>query len=167
MSENKISTDRRSFLKTGALVATPLVVAAPVAALAADDSRARLARLEDERAIEALHRQALRKVSGADATSLRDFAAHVEGEGFNGTVRAVTQDHAHEPELELAADGLSARASCRCRVELEAGFAGDSTIEQMTRFQGQGSHRFAEKRVLATEFVKGSDGWRITRARFA
>ena len=163
----KTTTDRRSFLKTGAVVAAPLAVAAPVAALAADDSRAKLARLEDERAVEALHRQTLCKLSGADAASVRTFAAHVEGEPLAGTLRAVLEDHAHEPELELAADGLSARASCRCRVELEAEFAGDSTIERMTRFQGQGSHRFAEERVLATEFVKGGDGWRITRARLA
>ena len=45
--------------------------------------------------------------------------------------------------------------------------AGDSTLEQMARFQGQGSHRFAEQRVLATDFVKGRDGWRIAKARFA
>ena len=48
------TTDRRAFLKVGAIVAAPLAVAAPVAALAGDDSKAKLARLEDERAIEAL-----------------------------------------------------------------------------------------------------------------
>ena len=167
MSENKISTDRRSFLKTGALVATPLVAAAPVAALAADDSRAKLARLEDERAIEALQRQALRNLSGADEASLREFATHVEGARLNGTLRTVREDHAHDPELEIAADGLTARASCHCRIELEADFEGDTTIEQMARFEGHGSHRFTEERVLATEFVKGKDGWRIVRARLA
>lgn len=163
----KTTTDRRSFLKTGAVVAAPLAVAAPVAALADDGSRAKLARLEDERAIEALHRQTLRQLAGADAASLRAFATHVEGEPLKGSVRAVLEDHAHEPELELAADGLSARARCRCRIELEAEFAGESTIEQMTRFQGQGSHRFNAERVLATEFAKGKDGWRIVRAHLA
>ena len=158
---------RRSFLKTGAIVAAPLAAAAPVAALAGDGSRARLARLEDERAIEALQRAMLRRLSGADAGSLRAFAAHVGGAPLAGTVHAVLEDHAHELELEFAADGLSARARCHCRVEIEAAFEGDTTLERMARFEGRGSHRFAEERVLATEFVKGKDGWRIAGARLA
>ena len=163
MSENR--TDRRSFLKTGALVATPLVAAAPVAALAADDSRARLARLEDERAIEALQRKFLRYLNGTgDCGELIASSDAVDlGEGL----RAIAEDMAHDPVLELAEDGLSARTRCACRVERETEFTGDSTIERMARFEGQGSHRFAEERVLATEFVKGRDGWRIARARLA
>ena len=163
MSENR--TDRRSFLKTGALVATPLVAAAPVAALAADDSRARLARLEDERAIEALQRKFLRYLNGTgDCGELIASSDAVDlGEGL----RAIAEDMAHDPVLELAEDGLTARARCACRVERETEFTGDSTIERMARFEGQGSHRFAEERVLATEFVKGRDGWRIARARLA
>jgi len=163
MSENR--TDRRSFLKTGALVATPLVTAAPVAALAADDSRAKLARLEDERAIEALQRKFLRYLNGTgDCGELIASSDAVDlGEGL----RAIAEDMAHDPVLELAEDGLTARARCACRVERETEFTGDSTIERMARFEGQGSHRFAEERVLATEFVKGRDGWRIARARLA
>lgn len=69
MSENSISTDRRSFLKSGALVAAPLAVMAPVAALAGDESRAKLARLEDERAIEALQRKFLRHVNGGGSSA--------------------------------------------------------------------------------------------------
>ena len=71
-----------------------------------------------------------------------------------------------DQKLVLAADARSATARCACRVEREADFAGGSTLEQMARFQGQGSHRFAEERVLATEFVKGRQGWRIAAARF-
>ena len=67
------TTDRRSFLKAGALVAAPLATAAPAAALAADGSRARLARLEDERAVEGLHRAFLRQPSalGGDVRAVR------------------------------------------------------------------------------------------------
>jgi len=163
MSENK--TDRRSFLKTGALVATPLVAAAPVAALAADDSRARLARLEDERAIEALQRKFLRYLNGTGDCG--EFIASSDAVDLGEGLRAIAEDMAHDPVLELAEDGLTARARCACRVERETEFTGDSTIERMARFEGQGSHRFAEERVLATEFVKGRDGWRIARARLA
>ena len=76
MSETSISTDRRSFLKTGAIAAAPLAALAPAAALADDGSKARLARLEDERAIESLHRAFLRQPSALG----RD-------------IRAVRQDH--------------------------------------------------------------------------
>lgn len=167
MSENTLSTDRRSFLKRGALVAAPVAaVAVPGAALAADDgSRARLARIEDERAIEALHRSFLRQVNGTG-----ECAALVVSSGavaFEPGLRAIAEDHAHDTEIVLAADGLSATGRCACRVEIETEFAGDTTIERMARFEGLGSHRHSEARVLATEFVKAEDGWRISGAKFA
>ena len=161
---DKMGTDRRSFLKTGAVIAAPIVAAVPVAALAADDSRAKLARLEDERAVESLQRKFLRHLNGTSDCGELIASSHAVdlGEG----VRSIAEDMGHEPTLDLADDGLSATGRCACRIEHEAEFAGDSTLEQMTRFQGQGSHRFVEERVLATEFVKGRDGWRIARARF-
>jgi hypothetical protein len=160
----KGSTDRRSFLKSGALVAAPLAVAAPVAALAADDSRAKLARLEDERAIEALHRRFLRHVNGAgDASQTMTSGALDLGEGL----RSVAEDMHQDVTLELSDDSLSATARCTCLVEREIAFTGDTTVERMARFQGQGSHRHTERRVLATHFAKSQDGWRVVGARFA
>ena len=164
MSET-VSTDRRSFLKTGSLVAAPLAMAAPVAALAADDSRDRLARLEDERAVEALQRKFLRYLNGNGDCG--EFVASADAVDLGEGMRSIAEDLGHEATFELADDGLTARARCACRVERETAFAGDSTPERMARFQGQGSHSFAEERVLATEFVKGKDGWRIAAARFA
>jgi hypothetical protein len=165
MSENSISTDRRSFLKTGALVATPLVAAAPVAAFAADDSRAKLARLEDERAVEALQRKFLRHLNGAEDCG--EFIASSDAVDLGEGLRAIAEDLGHEASLSLADDGLSATARCPCRIERETEFTGDSTIERMARFEGLGSHRHEERAVLATEFVKGKDGWRIAKARLA
>lgn len=165
MSENGTATDRRSFLKSGALVATPLAVAAPVAALADDGSRAKLARLEDERAIEALHRKFLRHLNGAGDCG--EFIASSGGIDLGEGVRAISEDTGHDTVLELAEDGLSARTRCTCKVELETEFTGDTTLERMARFQGQGSYRHEERRVLATEYARGKDGWRIAGARFA
>ena len=163
---DQTTTSRRSFLKTGVVVAAPLAVAAaPVAALAADDSRARLARLEDERAVEALQRKFLRYLNGAGDCG--EFIASADAVDLGEGLRAVAEDMRHEVALEFAEDGRSARARCACRVEREAEFSGDTTLERMARFQGQGSHRFAVERVLAMEFVKGNDGWRIAGARFA
>jgi len=157
-------TNRRSFLKAGAIVAAPLA-AAPVAAFAADDSRATLARIKDERAVEALQHRFLRYLNGhGDCGEFVASSASVDlGEGL----RSIAEDMAHEPSFELSSDGRTATARSVCKVERETEFAGDTTLERMARFQGQGSHRFAEERVLATEFVKGSDGWRIAGARLA
>ena len=165
MSENRTSTDRRSFLKAGAIVAAPIAAAAPVVALADDGSRARLARLEDERAIGALQRKFLRHLNGA--ADCGKFIASSDAVNLGQGLRAIAEDAGHEAELALADDGLSATARCHCRVEWEIEFTGDSTLERMARFQGQGSHRHSEERVLATEYVKGKDGWRIASARFA
>jgi hypothetical protein len=162
---DQTTTSRRSFLKTGAVVAAPLAMAAPVAALAADDSRAKLARLEDERAVEALQRKFVRYLNGTGDCG--EFIASADAVDLGEGLRAIAEDMRHEATVELAEDGRSARARCACRVEREAEFTGDSTLERMARFQGQGSHRFAEERVLAMEFVKDNDGWRIAAARFA
>jgi len=159
------TSDRRSFLKTGAIVAAPLAVAAPAVAFAADDSRSRLARLEDERAVEALQRKFLRYLNGNGDCG--EFVASADAVDLGEGMHSIAEDPGGEAMFELADDGLTACARCACRVERETEFAGDSTLERMARFQGQGSHRFAEERVLATEFVKGKDGWRIAAARFA
>ena len=158
---DKQTTSRRSFLKAGAIVATPLAVAAPVSAFAADE---RLTRLEDERAIGALQRKFLRHLNGTDDCG--EFIASADAVDMGEGLRAVAEDMRHEATVEFGADGRSARARCACHVEREAQFAGTSTLEQMACFQGQGSHRFAEERVLAIEFVKRRQGWRIAAARF-
>jgi hypothetical protein len=61
-------TTRRSFLKAGALAAAPVAaIGIPVAAMAEDGSKAALARLQDERAIEKLNRDFLRAFNGGGA----------------------------------------------------------------------------------------------------
>jgi hypothetical protein len=152
---DKASTDRRSFLKSGAIVAAPLAVIAPAAAFAADDgSKARLARLEDEKAIEALHRDVLRQVNGGE----RKFA--------NG-LTALTDDPAHELQLAFADDGRRATGRRTCTARFRTEFTGHSTLEQMHRLQGQGVHSHEETRELVAEYKKGKHGWAIERVRLA
>ena len=148
MSESSISTDRRSFLKSGALAAAPLAAMAPAVTLADDGSQARLTRLEDERAIEGLHRAFLRQPSAL---------------GYD--IRAVRQDR--DATIEIAEDGRSATLRCDCCVERDTAFTGDTTVERMARFQGHGSHRHAEERVLVADYVRTSEGWSMERLKFA
>ncbi len=150
---SKAATDRRSFLKNGALVAAPVViVAAPAAALADDGSRARLARLEDERDIAALHRDLVREGNRGDRQLTKGLIA-------------LADDPAHE--LEIAFAGDRTRATCRrpCTASFRAEFTGHSTIEQMHRLQGQGMHEHDESRELVTQYVRGKDGWAIESLR--
>lgn len=149
-------TDRRSFLKTGALAAAPLAVAAPVASLADDGTRAELERLKDRRDIEALHRAALRRINGSELA-----AAHL-AKGLRSL-----SDSGDDGDIEVAQDGLRATSRHAVSAELETAFAGDSTLEKMARFQGQGSHRHSEPRVLTAQYVKEREGWRIADLRLA
>jgi hypothetical protein len=150
----KASTDRRSFLKTGAIVAAPLAIAAPAVALADDGSRARLTQLEDEKAIAALHLEVLRRINRGERTL---------AEGLT----ALADEPAHELQIAFADDGR--RASCRrvCTATFRIEFAGHSTIEQMHRLQGQGLHSHDEARVLVADYSKGKDGWAIETLRLA
>jgi hypothetical protein len=153
MTMGKAATDRRSFLKSGAIVAAPLAMAAPAVALADDGSKARLARLEDEKAIAGLHREAVRQVN--------------RGERQLGAVTALTDDPAQELQIAFADNG--GRATCRraCKAGFRTEFTGHSTIEQMHRLQGQGLHEHEEARVLVAEYRKGKDGWAIESLRLA
>lgn len=157
-------TDRRSLLKAGVLVAAPLAaVAAPAAVLADDRTRARLAQIEDERAIEALHRAFLRRINGeGDCAS---YVAAGDAVTLEPGVRGITEDPAQDGTLDLAADGRSAAAQRPVMIEIDTEFTGTSTVEQMSRFQGHGSHRRREARVMLTDYVKAEHGWRIARLR--
>ena len=150
----KNATDRRNFLKTGAIVAAPLAVTMPTAALADGGSRARLARLEDEKAIAALHREVVGQVNRGE----RKLA-----DGLT----ALADDPSHELQMAFADDGR--RASCRraCTASFGTEFTRQSTLEQMHRLQGQGLHSHDERRVLVADYIKGKDGWAIEHVRLA
>jgi hypothetical protein len=150
----KNTTDRRSFLKTGAIVAAPLAMAAPSAALADDGSRARLARLEDEKALAALHRDLVRQVNRGERKLAKGLIA-------------LADDPAGELEVTFADDRLGASCRRSCTASFRTEFTGTSTLEQMHRLQGQGLHEHEERRVLVTEYNKGKDGWTIAHLRLA
>ncbi|HTN13770.1 MAG TPA: hypothetical protein VL094_03070 [Sphingomonadaceae bacterium] len=162
-------TSRRSFLKSGAIFAAPLaVVGAPAAAaaMADDDSRARLARLEDTRAIEALNRAFLRQfnASGAEATAAL-FADGKAPDLASGTVGLVLENAAEPEHLELAGDGSRASAHYSCVVETEHALEGDHTLIQMARLQGNSAYRCSDRRVFRADYVRHKDGWAIERIR--
>ena len=153
MTKDTVS-NRRSFLKAGALVAAPL--AAPLAAapaLASDDRDARLARLQDEAAIRDLHQAWLRRVNAGD---------HAGAARLKDAVRSLAADHAGEPDqVELAPDGMSAAARYSLLVELQTVIPRDTTLGQMAHLQGGGHVRRTERQVLNARYVKDAGGWAI------
>lgn len=148
------ATSRRKFLKGGALLAAPIAGASvSAAALADEELKTRLERLEDEAAIHELHRSWLRRVnSGERDTRLDD------------SVRRITADHAGETErVELAADGLSAVGRYDYAVEAETPLAADCTLAQMAHAQGHGAVRRTERRKLTVDYAKIEGRWSIAK----
>jgi hypothetical protein len=152
------TTDRRAFLKHSALVAAPIAAAAVPAgaALADDGSAARLARIEDERAIEALHRAFLR----AGAPKLKA--------GKGRTVKRIEPDPEADPApVEFADDGKRATARYRCSVELATHHQGHTTIEQMARLQGNAVDVRRKRCVIVAEYHKEGGHWALASAEMA
>lgn len=165
---------RRSFLKSGALLAAPLTAAVPAALVADDGLRARLARLEDEAAIRALHQAWLRRVNtrAGEVTGAGDaFAplfADTEGAAPDQAVRSIAADHAGEPDaIEIAADGKSAVGRFHCSVEIENAIVQDCTLARMAHAQGGGFVRRTERRALKVEYMKADGAWAIAKVDFA
>ena len=165
MSRDTNST-RRSFLKSGALLAAPLAAAAPAAVLGDNGLKARLARLEDEVTIRALHQNWLRGINtGADeATTL----LAVPESALNHTVRSIAVDHAGKPDaIVIAPGGQNGTGRFHCAVELETAIPQDCTLAQMAYAQGGGFVRWIDRRVLHVEYVKCSGAWAIAKVEFA
>ncbi|MCB2066721.1 MAG: hypothetical protein KDE15_08800 [Erythrobacter sp.] len=160
-----MTSTRRDALKLGALAAAPIAALAPVAALAADDSAARLARLEDERAVAGLVRMFVRRFNGdGDCSS---FVASSSAIRIDPQVCHIREDAGHDPLLAFAADGNSATWQSRAQVDLQTNFAGDSTLEKMARFQGQGSAVTRASRQIDASLSRSGQGWTITRLTIA
>lgn len=165
---NDITTSRRRFLKGGAIVAAPLAIAAaPAAAALADDgSKAKLARIEDERAIEALNRAFLRRFNAGGRTG--EFFVRGKAAELAKGVVAVKIDAAAEPDhFAIAEDGASATARIACVAEFDHPLEGEGTFIDMARLQGNGPVRLSEARSFVGQYVRTAQGWAIERIELA
>ncbi len=163
MTRNTAST-RRSLLKGGALLAAPLAAGASAAALAEDGRKARLAKLEDEAAIRALHQAWLRRINTGQGDVAAELFVDPKRAAFDPAVRAVAADHAGAPDaIEVAADGQRAAGRFHCAVEIETEIPRDGTLAQMAHAQGGGFVRRTELRVLKADYVKAAGAWAIAK----
>ena len=167
---DKSMTSRRSFLKSGTIVAAPLaVMGAPAAAALADDgSRLRLARIEDERAIEALNRSFLRSFNAGGAKKAGEHFVGGKASGLAKGMTGLSLDGTAEAEhFAVSDDGDRASAHYAVTAEFEHAFEGEGTLLQMARLQGNAEHRHAETRKLVAHYVKREQGWAIERLSLA
>lgn len=163
----KAQTTRRSFLKSGAIIAAPVVSAAvPAAALADDGSKSRLARLEDERAVVDLNRAFLRKFNASGAEGTAELFADGKAPALGERLAHLSLDAAEELEaLEFSEDGVSASCRLSCIARTEYPLEGSETLVQMARLQGNGAGHASEYRNLAIDYVRVADGWAIGKLR--
>ncbi|HWJ70880.1 MAG TPA: twin-arginine translocation signal domain-containing protein [Sphingobium sp.] len=168
MTDNREST-RRTFLKGSAVLAAPLAMAMPVAAMAADDRAVRLQRLEDEAAIRALHQDWLRRVNAREADMAGLFVNASAARCLDSAVCGVASapGAAQGDRIELAADGKRATGRFLCLIETESRMAPDSTLAQMALAQGGGVSRDQTSRRVRADYVKTGDRWAIAAIELA
>lgn len=161
MSQENQST-RRAFLKGGALLATPLAIGAPAAAMAADDARERLARLEDEKAIRDLHQHWMRHINAGSGDTAAQLFAEPGSADLGDDIHALAPDHAGQPDvIEIAADGQHASGCFACTIETVTIIPPTSTLAQMAHAQGEGFVRETQQRLVKADYVKTKGGWAI------
>lgn len=162
-------TSRRSFLKSGALVAAPVAaIGVPVAALAADGSKAALTRLQDERAIDMLNRDFLRAFNQSGAKGTANLFAGRKAPKIAEGINRLSMDMAEVPKsFAIAADGTSAAARFECTVEMTEALEGQETIVQMARLQGNGAGTHSARKTLSAQYAKSGDDWLIANVEVA
>ncbi len=166
MTKNDMSS-RRYFLKAGAMLAAPLA-AMSGAALASDGSKARLAQLEDERALRDLHQTWMRNANAE--TMLRRGLPRLNPDAVavGDKIRSIMANQVGPTdEIEIAAGGKRATGRFHCAVELETPIAPTCTLARMAHLQGGGFVRRTEARVLTIDYVKADGVWSIVLAKLA
>ena len=167
MTTDTVST-RRSLLKGGALLAAPLAGVGAAAAVAEQDHKARLARLEDEAAIRTLHQTWLRRINTGAVDDAAQLFAEPARARFDRDVRSLAADHAGAPDaIAISADGQSATGRFHFTAEIETEIPQDCTLAQMAHAQGGGFVRTTERRLLKADYVKAAGAWAIARIELA
>jgi hypothetical protein len=161
------NSSRRSFLKVGAVLATPVgAIAVPAIASTTEAGEDRLARLENEAAVRDLHQQWLRGVNrGADTASL---FADPKRARRDTRIASIAADHAGEADvIQVSADGTRATGRFHCVVETVTELVPDCTLTQMKHAQGEHVVRDSARRVVEAEYVRRAQGWAISDVRIA
>jgi hypothetical protein len=161
------STRRTFFGHAGAALAAPLTAGAASAQDTGDGSglAARLAALEDAAAIRDLLQTYARLVNAGAHAELTALFVDPARAAIDTDVQLLVPAAGADDALSIAGDG-TATARLGCTVELVAPIAGNGTIVEMARLQGDGFVKRSERRVLASSFVKRNGLWKFAHAEW-
>ena len=159
------STRRTFFGHTGAALAAPLAAGAASArdTDGGSDLAARLAALEDAAAIRDLQERYARLVNSAAHVELAALFADPARAAIDAGVRRLMPTAGADDAVTVTPDG-TATARLGCTVEIVTPLAGDGTLVEMARLQGDGFVKRSERRVLASSFVKRNGLWKFEHA---
>ena len=170
------ASSRRSFIRTAgvALPASFAVVGAGVgnavpldAATPGESLEARLARLQDEHAIRALHQEYARHVNSGSREALVSLFAEPADAHIDPEVRAVAPHGLGEHDrIEIAPDRQTATSSIEVSLNAGTAIAPDCTVVQMAREQGGGVVERTDNGVFENTYVKRDGVWKIQSAVF-
>lgn len=168
MTSKTDTARRRFFRQAGAALSAPLAVAAmPASGADAEHEalKARLAALEDERAIRELHHAYVAHLNAGARDAAEPLFPGLAGTAPDERLRGVS---AGPPErrdvVEIAADGRAAVARVHCIAQIETPIEPDCPLVRMAREQGGGVSRRSESGVLEYACVKRNGAWKILRA---
>ena len=157
-------TTRRTFFSGVAALTAPLTASAAVTADRGDDLGARLAALEDAKAIRELQQTYARLLNAGERQQLAALFAEPARVRIDATVRNVLPDALATNEIAVEAGTATARLPCAVETATPIDDAG--TLTEMARLQGDGFIKRSERRVLVSSFVKRDGIWQFSKAEF-
>jgi hypothetical protein len=166
MKTKSISTRRRFFLQAGAAMSVPLAAGGHATESGTADSveKARLAALEDERAIRDLQRAYARLFNSGAHEEIRGLFVNPTAAHIDGSVRGLSPVGFGEHDaVEISPDRKTATARTHCAVHTETAIGPSCTLVEMAREQGEGVLRQSEARVLVGRYARVAGAWKIDR----
>jgi hypothetical protein len=154
------ATRRKFFVKAGTALSIPLAAGAsamePVLAGTVPP-----AALDHANSIRRLQQALAREIHDASGRASELFAAGKLPTSLAGVTRILPADFGEHDVVEIAADGLTARATLHCSVQTQVPIEGEGTLIEMARAQGEGFVRSASRQLLEMACVRQRGAWKI------
>jgi hypothetical protein len=168
MKPKTATTRRRFFCEAGAVLSTPLAVAAASDGTAEDAEalQKRLRLLEDVNAIRELHQHYARLVGVPAHDEIVSLFADPANAPLDSDLRSVAADHSERDVIDVSADHRMATARFPCTVQIEAPIEPTCPLVEMAREQGGGVVTRTESGVFENVYVKRNGAWKIERVAY-
>jgi hypothetical protein len=160
MTNKKVATRRKFFLKAGTALSLPLAAgASAIEPVMAGDARPDAT--GHITSIRRLQQVLAREIGDASGRGADLFVAGKLPASLAGVTRLLPADFGEHDAVEIAVDGLAAHATLRCAVETQIPIAAEGTLIEMARAQGEGFVRSTAFRMLDMVCVRERGTWKI------